>query len=98
MKPPPALILPDPATRFARTAARLDTLTVGHPMAEWLGFMARLAWAQHRVAGMLPPFPGLDPIAVERAVDARVPPLAFPSVSVEAPVPQPTAVQLKSIS
>jgi FdhE protein len=38
--------------------------------------MARLAWAQHRVAGMLPPFPGLDPIAVERAVEARLPPLA----------------------
>jgi FdhE protein len=42
VKAPPALILPDPVTRFARTAARLEALAAGHPMTEWLAFMARL--------------------------------------------------------
>jgi len=32
VKAPDALILPDPATRFARTATRLDSLAAGHPM------------------------------------------------------------------
>lgn len=76
VKAPPTLILPDPATRFARSAARLEVLSAGHPMMEWLRFMARLAEAQHIVATTLPPFPGLERIAVERAVDARLPPLA----------------------
>ena len=73
---PDALILPDPATRFARTAARLDALSVGHPMAEWLRFMARLAGAQHAVAGTAAPFVEPDQKAVEQAVEARMPPLA----------------------
>jgi FdhE protein len=76
VKAPLALILPDPATRFARSAARLEVLSAGHPMMEWLRFMARLAEAQHIVATTLPPLPGLERIAVERAVDARLPPLA----------------------
>jgi FdhE protein len=73
---PDALILPDPDTRFARTAARLDALSVGHPMEEWLRFMARLAEAQHAVAGAAAPFVGPDRAAVEQAVEARLPPLA----------------------
>jgi FdhE protein len=50
VKAPVAVISPDPATRFARTAARLDFLAAGHPTAEWLSFMARLAAAQHAAA------------------------------------------------
>jgi FdhE protein len=76
VKAPDALILPDPATRFARTAARLDFLSAGHPMEAWLRFMARLAEAQHIVANALGPFAGPDQEAVEQAVDARLPPLA----------------------
>jgi FdhE protein len=76
VKAPEALILPDPATRFARTAARLNSLSAGHPMAEWLRFMARLAEAQHAAASAAAPFVGPDREAVERAVDARLPPLA----------------------
>src|SRR5260370_41387618 len=75
VKAPDALILPDPATRFARTAARLDFLSAGHPMAEWLRFMARLAAAQHAVARAAAPFCP-TPAAVEQAADARRPPLA----------------------
>jgi FdhE protein len=76
VKAPDALILPDPATRFARTAARLNSLSVGHPMAEWLRFMARLAEAQLAVAGAAAPFIDPDRAAVEQAVEARLPPLA----------------------
>src|SRR4029450_6416734 len=51
VKAPDALILPDPATRFSRTAARLDFLSAGHPMEEWLGFMARAGEGKKAVAG-----------------------------------------------
>jgi FdhE protein len=77
VKAPEPLILPDPARRFARTAARLEALSAGHPMAEWLRFMARLSRAQHVVATTLPPFAGApDRLAVDQAVEARMPPLA----------------------
>jgi FdhE protein len=76
VKAPEALILPDPARRFARTAARLDTLSAGHPMEAWLRFMARLSEAQHAAAGAIGRFAGPDQQTVERAVDARLPPLA----------------------
>jgi FdhE protein len=76
VKAPPALILPDPVTRFACTAARLEALAAGHPMTEWLAFMARLTRAQHVVATTLRPFPGPQLITIERTVDARLPPLA----------------------
>jgi FdhE protein len=76
VKAPDALILPDPATRFARSAARLDALSAGHPMTEWLHFMARLAHAQHVVATTLGRFTALTERDVEQAVNARMPPLA----------------------
>jgi FdhE protein len=76
VKAPEALILPDPATRFARSAARLEALSAGHPMMEWLRFMAQLAQAQHVAAGALRPFAGPDRTAVDQAVEARMPPLA----------------------
>jgi FdhE protein len=76
VKAPEALILPDPATRFARSAARLEALSAGHPMAEWLRFMAQLAQAQHVAATTLGPLAGPAQSAVEQAVDARMPPLA----------------------
>lgn len=76
VKAPPALILPDPNIRFARTAARLEALVAGHPMAEWLAFMARLTRAQHVASTTLRPFPGPEPDTVRQAVEARLPPLA----------------------
>jgi FdhE protein len=76
VKAPEALVLPDPATRFARSAARLEDLSGGHPMADWLRFMAQLAKAQHAVACALTPLAGLTQSAIDQAVDARMPPLA----------------------
>lgn len=73
---PQALVLPDPSLRFARVAARLAALSAGHPMADWLRFMARLANVQHVAAMALPP-PAIPPLAaIEAAVQARRPPLA----------------------
>jgi FdhE protein len=76
VKAPQALIVPDPTTRFANSAARTEALSAGHPMKEWLCFMARLARAQHVVAMSMRPFPKLGQVAVEQAVRARMPPLS----------------------
>jgi FdhE protein len=73
---PDPLILPDPARRFAATAARLETLADDHPMADWLRFMAGLARAQHAAVATLGALPAPDPDQVSQAVEARMPPLA----------------------
>jgi FdhE protein len=73
---PDPIMLPDPATLFARRATRLDYLAQGHPMADWLQFMATLARAQQAVLSQLPaPMPP-DPEWVGRALAAGRPPLA----------------------
>lgn len=76
VKAPDPILLPDPARRFAATAQRLEQLAAGHPMEDWLRFMARLARAQHAVAGAIAPGATLEPTAVAQAVEARLPPLA----------------------
>jgi FdhE protein len=76
VKAPEALMLPNPATRFARSAARLEALSDGHPMMDWLRFMGELAQAQDVAARALGPFAGPDQTAVDQAVEARMPPLA----------------------
>jgi FdhE protein len=76
VKAPEALMLPDPATRFARSAARLEALSEGHPMMEWLRFMGQLATAQDVAARALRHFAGPDKTTVDQAVEARMPPLA----------------------
>ena len=76
VKAPDAILLPDPAKRFVNTAARLEALAAGHPMGDWLGFMARLSRAQHRAAIGLGPLETISVAIVEQAVAARIPPLA----------------------
>jgi FdhE protein len=73
---PSPLILSDPAKRFAATARRLDTIAIGHPMEEWLRFMAQIAWAQHAAIAALPPCAAVNPRLVAESVAARMPPLA----------------------
>jgi FdhE protein len=73
---PDPLILPDPATRFAATAARLQALLADHPMADWLRFMGGLAQAQHDAVATLGPLACPDAALVRQAVEARMPPLA----------------------
>ena len=76
VKAPEPLVLPDPATRFAATSARLRALSNGHPMADWLRFMAGLAQAQHDAVAALASLAGPDPALVRQAVEARLPPLS----------------------
>lgn len=73
---PEPIVMPDPNTRFTRTATRLEALSGGHPLAEWLRFMARLAEAQHVAVTSAGRMPGLDPTELTRAVDGGMPPLA----------------------
>ncbi|WFU73416.1 formate dehydrogenase accessory protein FdhE [Bradyrhizobium sp. CB2312] len=72
---PAPILLPDPGRRFADTALRLETLAPGHPMQEWLCFMAELAHAQAVAVNMLPPLKALEQVVVDHAVRARTPPL-----------------------
>jgi FdhE protein len=73
---PDAIMLPDPAALFARRATRLDDLAQGHPMADWLQFMATVARAQQAVLSQLPaPMPP-EPEWVRKAVAERRPPFA----------------------
>jgi len=76
VKAPAPLILPDPAKRFAHTAARLEALADGHPMADWLRFMAQLTRAQDAAATRVGPVAGPPRAAIEQAADAGLPPLA----------------------
>jgi FdhE protein len=73
---PDPIMLPDPGALFARRAKRLDYLVQGHPMADWLQFMATLARAQQTVLSQLPAPMPLEPEWVRRAVAERRPPLA----------------------
>jgi FdhE protein len=76
VKAPEPLLLPDPGTRFFNTATRLETLATGHPMEDWLRFMAKLAQAQQAAVAALSSLAALEQSVVEQAVDARMPPLA----------------------
>jgi FdhE protein len=76
VKAPEAILLPDPGTRFLNTATRLEKLAAGHPIEDWLRFMAKLAYAQHSAIIALSALAGLEQSVVEQAVDARMPPLA----------------------
>jgi FdhE protein len=73
---PEPIILPDAAALFAQRAARFEHLAKGHPMVDWLRFMAILARAQQAVGSQLPPPMPPDQDWVSRAVSARRPPLA----------------------
>ena len=76
IRQPDPIILPEPAALFARRAARLEALSDDHPMAAWLRFIAGLAAMQDRAYRGLPRPAPVSPEAVERAVAARLPPLA----------------------
>ncbi len=73
---PVPIILPDIPALFARRAERLDTLADGHPMADWLRFLSRLARAQSAVRLHVAALPSAQ---VECDVAARLPPLAADS-------------------
>lgn len=73
---PDPIVLPVPATLFARRAARLDVLAEGHPMAAWLRFLADLVRAQADAATWGGTAAAISAAETERAVSAGMPPLA----------------------
>ena len=73
---PEPIVLPDPARLFARRAARLDLLAEGHPMADWLRFLAALVRVQDLARGAMPLLAPIPPAELERSVAGRAPPLA----------------------
>jgi FdhE protein len=72
---PPFTRLPDPATMFARRAARLRSLADGHKLGSYLVFLAELGAAQHRVQDSLPAVEPPDGGVVARAREFGMPPL-----------------------
>jgi FdhE protein len=76
VKAPVPILLPDPARRFAATATRLEELAGGHPMQDWLRFMADLAHAQSAAVDKLASLHVPEGAVVKQAVEARMPPLA----------------------
>ena len=76
VKAPDAIVLPNPGRRFSDTAIRLEALATDHPMEDWLRFMAKLSQAQSSAVVALGHFAGPGRDDIERAVDARMPPLA----------------------
>jgi len=72
---PDPILIPDAATRFKRTAARLAKLADGHPMAGWLLFLSNVSQAQHEAAQTIePPLPDAEIIA--KLSGAGMPPFA----------------------
>ena len=72
---PDPILLPDAATRFKRTAARLADLANDHPMSDWLLFLCNLSQAQHEAAQTIqPPVPDAGMVAKSSA--AGMQPLA----------------------
>ncbi len=55
---PDPVILPEPTGPFARRAERLRVLAEGHPMADWLRFLALIADAQNQAFGAVTPVAG----------------------------------------
>lgn len=76
VKAPEPIVLPDVATRFAHTAARLEALAASHPMPKWLGFMAKLAQAQNAAASHIVLSQRPDVASIAQAVEHRIPPIA----------------------
>jgi FdhE protein len=74
---PDPIVLPNPATLFARRAARLEFLAESHPMAGWLRFIASVSRAQNAAAEQLstPVAPNDEQTA--QAVAATTPPLSL---------------------
>jgi len=101
---------PDPATLFARRAARFAARAEGHDLAPYLRFMAGIAQAQ---ASLLPDLPPLPPIPLDhaaRAAEHAMPPIdrarllddpaltetiaRFLATVATIPMPQPAAAAL----
>jgi FdhE protein len=69
----PRVVLPDLSTVFADRAARFAQLAAGHPMGDYLMLMARVAQAQHAIAGRRRA-PAVSDTALAQSRDYGMPP------------------------
>lgn len=69
---PPRIRLPQPASLFAERAARLAQKAQGHPIGEYLQFLARLVRAQQQAAGTVQTA-APDPALIARAQQHSMP-------------------------
>ena len=76
VKAPEPIRLPDPGSRFSRTAERLERLADGHAAEGWLAFMAEASRAQSAAVAEAPSPRAPDRNAIAEAVAARIPPIA----------------------
>lgn len=72
---PPFAVLPDPVTLFQARASRLRDIAQTHQLAPYLGFLAGIAEAQHRLQDGLPEPEVPPPDARERAQQFNMPPV-----------------------
>lgn len=70
---PPFARLPDPASRFSARAERFRALAEGHDLAPYLTFLADLCEAQFAIQQGLPEPAGIDPEALARAIEHKMP-------------------------
>ena len=75
----PRLLLPDPSRTFTRRAARLRQLAQGHPLADYLHFLAAIAEEQQAALDRFPAVPVPDDRHTALCREHGLPPLAFSS-------------------
>lgn len=68
-------VTPDPATLFSARAARFRALAPGHPLEDYLVFLAELSQIQNDVQDSLPEPKLPSPDALERAFEFGMPPI-----------------------
>lgn len=68
-------VTPDPRTLFETRAARFRALAPGHPLEDYLGFLAELTQVQHDIQDGLPEPKLPAPDALERAFAFGMPPI-----------------------
>ncbi len=95
---PPVIVLPDPATLFARRAARFRALAPGHDLAPYLQFLADIADAQHGIVDTLPTPVLPDADAIARAVEFSMPVLPRSPFTPDAVVQETLARLLAALS
>ena len=72
---PPFAVLPNPQTLFKSRALRFRELAIGHELAPYLQFLARLTTAQHDAISNLPDTAMPLPASAKTALDHAMPPL-----------------------
>lgn len=70
---PPFARLPDPASLFTARAERFRALAEGHELAPYLAFLAELCAVQSAIQQGLPEPDAIDPDALARAIEHKMP-------------------------